>query len=128
MLFGAKSAFAVDIDANAIKTAYENADLNGVSRDRYYVTSGNVIDDVNLQDEIGYEKYDIVVANIIADVIVAISPLVKKQLKSDGVFIASGIIKDRVQDVYNALDINGLEVIDTNFKDEWVSITSKLKK
>lgn len=127
LLFGAKSAFAVDIDANAINTAYENADLNGVSRDNYYVTSGNVIDDTKLQDEIGYNKYDIVVANIIADVIIAISEVVTKQLKADGVFIASGIIKDRVADVYAAFEKCGLEVIETCYKDEWVSITSKLK-
>ena len=128
LLFGAKSAFAVDIDANAIKTAYENADFNGIDRSKYYVTSGNVIDDKKLQDEIGYGKYDIVVANIIADVICAISPLVTKQLKPDGIFISSGIIRERVQDVYDAMDAAGLEVMETNEKDEWVSITSRIKK
>lgn len=127
LLLGAKSAFAVDIDANAIKTAYENADLNGVDRSRYYVTSGNVINDEALQDEIGYGKYDIVVANIIADVICAISPLVAKQLKPDGIFISSGIIRDRVQDVYDAMEKSGLEPISTDYKDEWVSITAKIK-
>lgn len=127
LLLGAKSAFAVDIDANAIKTAYENAAFNGIDKTNYYVTSGNVVTDKALQDEIGYEKYDIVVANIIADVIVAISPAVSKQLKADGVFIASGIIKDRLQDVYDALEENGFSVIDTGFKDEWVSVTSRLK-
>ncbi|MBQ6554991.1 MAG: 50S ribosomal protein L11 methyltransferase, partial [Firmicutes bacterium] len=128
LLLGAKSAFAVDIDANAIKTAYENADFNGVDRSKYYVTSGNVIDDKKLQDEIGYEKYDIVVANIIADVICAISPLVRKQLKPDGIFISSGIIRDRVEDVYKAMEESGLEPIDTNFKDEWVSISARIKR
>ena len=113
-----------DIDANAIKTAYENADLSGVDKSKYYVTSGNVIDDKALQDEIGYDKYDVVVANIIADVICAISPVVPKQLKKGGVFIASGIIKDRIDDVYKALAEVGLKVIDTSIKDEWVSITS----
>lgn len=124
LLLGAKSAFAVDIDANAIKTAYENAELSGVDTSRYYVTSGNVIDDKKLQDEIGYDKYDVVVANIIADVICAISPVVPAQLKKGGVFIASGIIKDRMQDVYDALDKCGLKVINTAVKDEWVCITS----
>ena len=115
LLLGAKSAFAVDIDANAIKTAYENADLSGVDKSKYYVTSGNVIDDKALQDEIGYDKYDVVVANIIADVICAISPVVPKQLKKGGVFIASGIIKDRIDDVYKAapmaLERLGAEVV-----------------
>lgn len=124
LLLGAKSAFAVDIDANAIKTAYENAELSGVSKDRYYVTSGNVIGDKKLQDEIGYNKYDVVVANIIADVICAITPVVPKQLKKGGVFIASGIIKERVEDVYKALEEQGLKVVNTEVKDEWVCITS----
>ena len=124
LLLGAKSAFAVDIDANAIKTAYENAELSGVDVSKYYVTSGNVIGDKELQDEIGYDKYDVVVANIIADVICAISPVVPAQLKKGGVFIASGIIKDRMQDVYDALDKCGLKVINTATKDEWVCITS----
>ncbi len=128
LLLGAKSAFAVDIDANAIKTAYENAEFNGIDRSKYYVTSGNVIDNTALQDEIGYGKYDIVVANIVADVICAISPLVRKQLKTDGVFIASGIIRDRVQDVYNAMEESGLKVLDTNFKDEWVSVTAQIMR
>lgn len=124
LLLGAKSAFAVDIDAHAIKTAYENAELSGVDRTKYYVTSGNVIDDKRLQDEIGYDKYDVVVANIIADVICAISTVVSKQLKKKGVFIASGIIKERIDDVYAALEKCGLKVVSTNIKDEWVCITS----
>lgn len=124
LLLGAKSAFAVDIDANAIKTAYENAELSGVDKSKYYVTSGNVTNDKALQDEIGYDKYDVVVANIIADVICAITPVVPKQLKKGGVFIASGIIKDRMDDVYNALAENNLKVVNTAIKDEWVCITS----
>lgn len=124
LLLGAKSAFAVDIDANAIKTAYENAELSGVDTSKYYVTSGNVIGDKKLQDEIGYDKYDVVVANIIADVICAITPVVPNQLKKGGHFIASGIIKDRIDDVYKALEENNLKVVSTNIKDEWVCITS----
>lgn len=124
LLLGAKSAYAVDIDANAIKIAYENAELSGVDISKYYVTSGNVIGDKKLQDDIGYNKYDVVVANIIADVICAISPVVPAQLKKGGVFIASGIIKDRIDDVYEALNKAGLKVLNTNTKDEWVCITS----
>lgn len=125
LLLGAKSAFAVDIDANAIKVAYENAEINGIGKDKYYVTSGNVVTDEELKKEIGQEKYDIVLANIIADVICLISPVVPSQLKENGVFIASGIIKDRIDDVYNALKENGFEVLDTIIKDEWVCIVSK---
>ena len=128
ILLGAKSAFAVDIDENAVKVAYENAELNGIGKNQYYVTAGNVVTDENLKDEIGYKKYDIVLANIIADVICFISTVVTNQLKDDGVFIASGIIKDRLEDVYNALNENGLEVVDTITKDEWVCVISKVKK
>lgn len=128
ILLGAKSAFAVDIDKNAVKVAYDNAWLNNVDKDKYYVTSGDVVKDENLKDEIGYKKYDIVLANIIADVICIISPVVKNQLKYDGVFIASGIIKDRLEDVYNDLNEGGLDPIDTIIKDEWVCVVSKIKK
>lgn len=125
LLLGAKHANAVDIDANAVKTAYENAELNGIGKDRYYVAAGNVIDNDTLRDELGYEKYDIVVANIIADVIIALSPVAVEKIKKDGVFIASGIIRDRVDDVCAALRHNGFEIIDISYRDEWVGITSK---
>lgn len=128
LLLGAKSAFAVDIDENAVKVAYENASLNGIGKDKYYVKSGNVVTDENLKEEIGDKKYDIVLANIIADVICFISPVVPSQLKDDGVFIASGIIKDRLEDVYNALNESGLEEVETIIKDEWVCVISKIKK
>ena len=75
----------------------------------------------------GEHCYDIVVANIIADVICAISPLVPRLLKDEGVFISSGIIRERVQDVYDAFEANGMEVVETLYKDEWVSITGKRK-
>lgn len=126
LLLGAKEAYAVDIDANAVKVAYDNADLNGIGKVNYHVSAGNIIDDKKLQDEIGYKKYDVVVANIIADVICAIAPLVRKQLTDEGVFIASGIIKDRIEDVYKALEANSLKVVATEIKDEWVMIKSVL--
>lgn len=127
LLLGAKHANAIDIDANAVKTAYENAALNGIEKNKYYVTSGNIIDSKEIQDEIGYDKYDIIVANIIADVIISMAPIVKKLIKKDGIFISSGIIKDRVADVTSALDENGFDIIDTAYKDEWVSVTAKIK-
>ena len=127
LLLGAKEAFAVDIDDNVVKTAYENAELSGVNDGRYYVTQGNIVTDEKLREKIGFGKYDIVVANIIADVICAISPYAVKALKREGVFIASGIIKDRVEDVNKALADAGFEVINTAVKDEWVCITSRIK-
>lgn len=128
LLLGAEHASAVDIDENAVNVAYENAALNGVNKDKYFVTSGNIVTDTALQDKLGYEKYDVVVANIIADVICGISPVVPKFLKKDGIFISSGIIKDRMQDVYDALEENGMTAISTSIRDEWVSITAKIKE
>lgn len=127
LLLGAESASAIDIDANAVKTAYENADLNNINHEKYFVTNGNIIENENIQFKIGYAKYDIVVANIIADVIIASADIVKKLLKQEGIFIASGIIKDRMNDVYEKLELSGFEVINTLVKDEWVCISSKVK-
>lgn len=127
LLLGAESAYAIDIDANAVKTAYENADLNNINHEKYFVTNGNIIENENIQFKIGYAKYNIVVANIIADVIIASADIVKKLLKQEGIFIASGIIKDRMNDVYEKLELSGFEVINTLVKDEWVCISSKVK-
>lgn len=127
LLLGANEAFALDIDKNAVKTSYENAKLNGISEDKYFVTYGNIIDDINLQNQINNQYYDIVVANIVADVICLICPLVHQKIQKNGVFISSGIIKDRVEDVYKSLNDNGFEILDTIFKDEWVCIVSKIK-
>lgn len=128
LLLGAKSAFAVDIDENAVDFAYNNAELNGVGKDKYYVTSGNVMTDEALKKEIGIKKYDVICANIIADVICNISPVIPSQLKDDGIFISSGIIKDRVRDVYIAFEENNLEVVDSIVLDEWVCIIGRIRK
>lgn len=127
LLLGAKKAMAIDIDENAVKVAYENANINKIDKDKYFVTSGNIIDDLNLQNNIENNKYDIVVANIIADVICNITNIVFNKLSKNGVFIASGIIKDRINDVYDALLKSGFDIICTNFKDEWACIVSKIK-
>lgn len=126
LLLGAKNAIAVDIDENAVKTAYENAELNGICKDRYTVLAGNILNNKKLQDTIGYNKYNVITANIIADVICAAAPIVKRQLMADGIFIASGIIKDRLEDVYAALKENGFEIINTAYKDEWVGVTAHM--
>lgn len=125
LLLGAHHANAIDIDANAVKTAYENAALNGIGKDKYYVTSGNIIVSKEIQDEMGYRKYNIITANIIADIIIAMAPIVIKAIKKDGIFISSGIIKDRVDDVKNSLISSGFNIIDTIFKDEWVCVVSR---
>lgn len=124
LLLGAWHAFGVDIDKNAINTAYENAALNNIGKDRLYVTSGNVISDTSLQKEIGEDKYDIVVANIVADVIIAISPNVFKEIKTGGTFISSGIIKERLEEVKTAIMSSGFDITDTNILEDWCCITA----
>jgi ribosomal protein L11 methyltransferase len=117
LLLGAYSAVAVDIDSNAVQTAWENAKINKVS-DRISILRGNLLDDV-----VG--KYDIVVANIIADVIIDISEYVHSYLNSYGIFIASGIILDRVQEVESALVRRGFKIIEKKTKGEWAAIVSQ---
>jgi ribosomal protein L11 methyltransferase len=126
LLLGASDALAIDLDPEAIDIAYENAELNAITKERYTVLSGNIITDSELQAFITADKYDIVVANIVADVIIAISPLVADKIKKGGIFITSGIIKERLDDVYSALESAGFLVVETAFKDEWVCVTASI--
>lgn len=127
LILGAEYAFACDIESSALNVAYENAELNGINRDseRYEVAIGNILTDESLQKKLEQMKFDVVVANIVADIIIALSPLVTKFIKKDGIFIVSGIIKDRLPDVHEALGNNGFEITDTVSMDEWVSCTAK---
>ncbi len=127
LLLGAKSAFAVDIDSSAVDVAYENANLNNINKGKYTVVAGNVLEDKELIKTITNDntKYNIVVANIVADVIIALSPLVTTLIEIDGVFITSGIIKERLEEVYSALNENGFIIENTIFKDDWVCVVSK---
>ena len=93
--FGAKHSVGTDLDPCAIDATYENMDNNGISRDQYEVMIGNIIDDKEVQDKVGYEKYDIVAANILADVLVTLTPVIIHQLKKGGIYITSGIIEDK---------------------------------
>ncbi len=79
-------------------------EVNGISRDQYEVMIGNIIDDKEIQDKVGYEKYDIVAANILADVLVALTPVFVNQLKKAGIYITSGIIDDKEETVVEAVE------------------------
>ena len=127
MLLGAGEALGIDLDPEAVNIAYENARLNGIGKERYTVLSGNIITDEKLQTGIDNGKYEVVVANIVADVIIAISPLAAAKLKKGGTFITSGIIKERLEDVYAALNAAGFNVVETTFKDEWICVTALLR-
>ncbi len=124
LMLGAKKADAVDIDENCIHVAYENAERNGVDKAKYSVYAGDITTDKALFDKLNENKYDVIVANIVADVIIALLPTVKKLIKKDGVFICSGIIKERFSDVEAAFKTEGIEIFQTNEADGWVSVTA----
>ena len=117
---GAESAFACDIDEKCVDVAYENAALNGIGKDRYTVRWGDVLTDAALRQEMG-TGYDIVVANIVADVIMGLSPHVRPFLKPGGLFLCSGIIDTRAEEVAESLRQNGWEIEKTRSGEGWFS-------
>ena len=123
--FGAKYSVGTDLDPCAIEATYENMEVNGISKEMYEVMIGNVIDDKDVQDKVGYGKYDIVVANILADVLVALTPVIVDQLKDGGIYITSGIIDDKEETVVEAVKAAGLEVLEVTYQGEWVSVTAR---
>ena len=124
LLLGAKEAFACDIDDKCVDVAYENAAINGIGRDRYTVRWGNVVTDRALQAEFG-GAYDVVVANIVADVIMGISPQVRPLLKAGGLFLCSGIIDDRADEVAACLRRDGWDIAETRQSEGWFSFLCK---
>ncbi len=125
LMLGAKSAKAVDIDENCIHVAYENADRNGVDRAQYEVFAGDVTNDEELFDILSQTKYQVIVANIVADVIIALLPTVKKLIAEDGIFICSGIIKERLDDVLSAMKMQSIDVVGIRELDGWAAVTCK---
>ena len=125
LLLGADSAFAIDIDPNAVDIAYQNAGMNDVDISKYTVKAGDIITNTELQNEIAKNEYDVVVANIVADVIIALAPKAREYMKKGGVFITSGIIEDRVDDVKAALEKCGFEINSIKQRKDWVSIVCK---
>ncbi len=126
LLLGAKSAIGVDIDPMAEKIARENAERNGIDAERYTVYAGDVLTDADMQSTLTKRQYDVVTANIVADVIIALCPLVKKALKPDGIFITSGVIADRLEDVKAALNENGFQIMDICESEDWRAIKARL--
>ena len=118
LLLGARSAIAVDIDPIAEKIAYENAAMNGITPETFRVLIGNVLSDAAVQQAIA-GKYPVVAANIVADVIIALCPLAKALVAEGGVFIVSGIIDERVEDVTAALTANGFRVEEQHSAEGW---------
>ncbi len=119
---GAASALAVDIDDKCLDVAYENAALNGIGRDVYTVRAGDVLSDQALRREIG-GGYQVVLANIVADVIIGLTPVVSSLLAPGGVFLCSGIIDTRAEEVAAALRAAGLTLLSSRSADGWFAYT-----
>ncbi len=126
LILGAKSATAIDIDENCVHVAYENLAMNGIDADKYRVLSGDILTDKNLFDEISTPKYDVVVANIVADVIIALLPIAENLTKEGGVFVCSGIIDERLPDVEKALAKSRFHIDKVVHSGGWSSILCKL--
>lgn len=120
MLLGAGYAFAVDIEENAARIAAENAAKNGISQDSYKAVCGNIIDDEKLREEIG-TGYDVVCANIVADVLIAMSGLFGLFVKTGGKLVVSGIIEKRRDEVVAKITENGFKLTEQHQKDDWIA-------
>ena len=125
LMFGAKHAVGTDLDICAIEAVEQNCEANGINKDRFEMMIGNIITDKEVQDKVGYERYDIVVANILADVLVPLTPVILHQLKKGGIYITSGIIDDKEQTVVDAVKAAGLEVLEVTYQGEWVCVTAR---
>ena len=125
LVLGAKMADAIDIDANAIKIATGNAAMNHIDLEKYHVYAGNILEDTEIRNKFSLEKYDVVLANIVADVIVALATFVEDFMLPNGLFIASGIIDSRLEEVKAALKKQKLNILHLEEKNDWVVIVAQ---
>lgn len=122
---GAKHVVGTDLDPCAVPAVSENKEANQIQDQDFEMMIGNIIDDVDVQDKVGYEKYDIVAANILADVLVPLTPVIVKQLKKGGYYITSGILDVKEQVVVEAVEQAGLTLVEVTKQGEWVSVTAR---
>lgn len=125
LLDGQCHLVGTDIDEDCIASTYENFQVNHIDKSSGDFYVGNLIDDKDLQDKVGYEKYDVVVANILADIIIAMAPAIPPTMKKDAYFISSGIIDFKENEVKEALEAVGLTIVEINHQGEWVNITAR---
>lgn len=123
---GAAEVFGTDLDDNAITAVGENLEANGIDSRQFQVVQGNIIDDKTVQDQAGYECYDIAVANILADVIILLQAEIPVHLKKGGIFITSGIINMKEEAVRQAFEANDqFEIVEVTYQGEWLSVTAR---
>lgn len=122
---GARAVVGTDLDPDCMTSTRENMEVNHLdeSLGQFYI--GNIIDDTELQEKVGTEEYEIVVANILADVLIPMAPVIPARLKKGGYFITSGIIDFKENDVKEAIEKAGMEVVSINHQGEWVNITAR---
>ena len=125
LMFGAKHAVGTDLDICAVEAVAQNCRDNGIDPKDFDMMIGNIITDKEIQDKVGYACYDIVVANILADVLVPLTPVIVNQLKPGGIYITSGIIDDKEQTVVEAVKAAGLELVEVTYQGEWVNVTAR---
>lgn len=125
LMYGAKHAVGTDLDPCAAEAVVQNMEANGIAADAFEMMIGNIITDKEVQDRVGYGRYDIVVANILADVLVPLTPVVVHQMKKGGIYITSGIIDDKEKTVRAAVEAAGLKILEVTYQGEWVSITAR---
>ena len=125
LMFGAKKAVGTDLDPCALEAVKENSEVNGIDSNDFTMMIGNIITEKEIQDRVGYECYDIVVANILADVLVPLTPVIVHQMKKGGIYITSGIIDDKEETVVEAVKAAGLKVLEVTYQGEWVSVTAR---
>jgi ribosomal protein L11 methyltransferase len=125
LMYGAKHAVGTDLDPCAVEAVAQNMEANGIPKEAFWMTIGNIITDKSVQDKVGYNCYDIVAANILADVLVPLTPVIVQHLKAGGIYITSGIIDTKEQTVWDAMEAAGLTVIEVTYQGEWVSVTAR---
>lgn len=125
LMYGIHHAVGTDLDPCAVEAVRENMETNHILAEKFDMMIGNIITDKAVQDKVGYNKYDIVVANILADVLVPLTPVIVNQLKTGGIYITSGIIDNKEQTVVDAVKAAGLEVLEVTYQGEWVSVTAR---
>lgn len=122
---GAKNVLATDLDPCAIEAFADNMDRNNLSDADAELIIGNIIDDKEVQDRAGYEKYDMVCANILAEVLIPLTPVVLSHIKKGGIYITSGIIEDKAELVAKAIKDAGFEILEINHQGEWAGIVAR---
>lgn len=127
LMEGASCVDGIDIDENAIKSSFENSQINNLDSDKYSYVTGNIIEDTALQKKYGQEQYDIVVANILADIIIPLTPIVPSCLKKGGIFISSGIIDTKEDAVVEAVLNSGFEIIEVAAQNDWRAVVARKK-